>query len=424
MNLEQTAEQALGCVWLWPEIRPLLSTDLLFDALVEARTIDFPELPAALMAQLCQRLWLFPPSQEEAEKWLKKAEILWGRGLFWMEVTKWAKGQEGERTYQLSDMVLKYARSEIEQVTVHCLRDILYKWSQAHGVIAFIKEGMGTDAPRLEDTLLPFRLGVSCPYEAEADFGMKSAIMAIGGESRFREVPSLSFPTMGKKLPKWMDGKSGGLSIWYALLAKGKELPVMPLDIGLAGCLIEGSTALHYHANPRHFVAKKWDLFRRARVPAVVLPDTMGNAGPGPHECTLWPLSESLVPYMNDLLQSQIYRYPDAKVLRRIEGGLVYYEEELDIVKTYALLRQMELKCTQAGNGAHQVNLLAYICCCRLQREPEATEREDRVLQIPRALLREYSLHLLRAGNVAGDPSRPRLRAQSDKLKAMATSGT
>ena len=416
MTLEYSADEALGYIDDWPYSLPLLATGLIFRA-IEAKSGD-PYLRAALMAELCHRLWLFPPSSMEAEEWRGKVEALWGGSLFWDAVVKWAENQALSRTYVLPRKVQECAKCEIEQITVCELMDILHKWRESHGVIAFLEEGeTDADVPPRESTLLPFRLVESSKYASSNNFGLEAAFKAAGGREKFDKKPSLCFLTMPPKLPKWMDGKSGGLPIWYALLAIDNSLPVMPLDIGLAGCLNPQLASLDYRHNPGHKVAKKWDLFHRAKVPLIVLADTMENMGPGPCKCTLWPHSEILSFRMSKLIQSQIDRYPDAKELRRIEGCLVNFDDELNLEEAYASLRGIESKCNNDGNTAHKINLLAYICCCRLEYESEITEREGRILGIPQELHGEFALNMKRAANIAGGNAKERMKKLAAKLE-------
>jgi hypothetical protein len=419
MSLGLTAEEALNCVCRWFSARPLLSTELIFSAL-EAKSGDFPELPAALMAELCQRLWMFPPSLEEADEWRDRIEVLWGRSSFWSEYATWALGQADDRTYELPNAFEHRARNKIEQATFHCLCDILLKWRQSHGVIAFIKnEGMAADAPPIEDTLLPFELTHAKYHDKVADFGLDSAFLAIGGRHTLSVVPSLCFPTMGRELPEWMDGISGGLPLWFALLATEKSLPIMPLDVGLAGCLSPRHPSLDYHATPAHIVRRKWDLFRRAQVPVVVLPDTGGFHGQQQSTWQFWRPSIPLGQMMQEFVEGQAQRHPDAQLLTHFEKCIVYGDEEIDIEKAYLKLSEMRQRLHGNPEIGRRLIVLLYACCCRLDQGPQAGELEDQLRKIPPPIISEYRQNVRFAAIIAGGVARDRMLILVAEMKGV-----
>ena len=421
------AEHALKCVRLWYGSLPLLSTELLLRAL-EAKSGDYPEFPAALLAELCQRLWLFPPPVENIELWLERLGPGLKRSQFWARYAAWACNQANDRTYKIPDDIINSAHTELEKTTAEYMKNLFCKWHQSHGVIAFVRKGVEPEAdawenlPPMSDTLLPFRLVAVNLHEPEADYGMRAALDAMNRANNL--VPYfLQFPTMHRLLPPWMVGESGALAIWYTMLARNRSLTCRALDIGLSGCLRKFDTShLDPERNTADIIIRKRDLFRSARVPVVILPSTW-NLGPPPRGFNYWPQSEPPRPRMEELLSWQVALHPDAKELKRIETCLVDGEDELNIAETLIILQEMEEKCTQYVNTAHQINLLAFVCCCRLQREPEATKREQRILQIPRDFLGDYSLNVRRSAYVAGAPAKPRLLGLAARLKTMAAIG-
>jgi hypothetical protein len=403
MNYGIWAGSALKCVDRWLSSLPFLSEDILFQAL-PAKTGDYPEFPADILTELFLRRWLYPPTVEEADRWLYRIAPHLHRSRFAALFAKWVVQQSDRRAYEIPRNILYEAKSEIEVVLVHALQDGFYKWREAHGVIAFLvpkmppNEEAWEETPPIEDTLLPFRLIDRNLHEPVADFGKRAAVLAQGMR---RDGPSpddifLHFPTMPKKLPPWMEGESGALAIWYALRANNNALPRKTLDVGLAGCLGAYSTlpTLDYRANPDHLVLRKWELFRRARVPIVVLPDTMGAGGPSSHECTLWPHSQPIGSHVDDLLDRQSALHPDAKVIKHIEACLIEGEEELELVGTLRILTEMERRNACREELACRINFLAYICSCRLKREPEAAVREQRILDLSTAEIRDLPLQL------------------------------
>ena len=416
MSFPATPDQALQIVCSWYGALPVLSTELLFQAL-EARTGDFPELPGALMGQLLQRIWLYPPSMEEQEEFLRKANRLWGRSPFWSECASWAAEQETERTYDVPPALARAAHSEIEIASLGSLQGLLNRWSQCAGTIAFVAEGIPDgDAPPLEDALVPFRLVGGTMHDAQADFGCEAAVFASGARRKMLSVPFLHFPTMGRSLPPWMRGGSGAPAIWFALLADQNALAIRPLDIGLAGCLLHWSDGFDSHANPGHLVLRKWNLFRQAKVPTVALPDTMGFAGPSACECSLWPHGEPLGTRIHKLLQTQLEGDPDAQELRRIHGCLIDGEGEIELESAYRILLEMEAKASLSKDKAIRILVLAYICCCRLGREVEALEREQRILSLPISEIGDLPIQL-RCAYAISEGTAPRLLTFAADLK-------
>lgn len=416
MSFPATADQALQIACRWYGAMPLLSTELLFQAL-EARTGDFPELPGALMGQILQRLWLYPPSLEEQERFLLKVQGLWGNGPFWHECANWAAGQETERTYAVSPALGNAARSEIEIAALSALIGLLNRWNQCTGTIAFIAEGVSDgDAPPLEDALLPFRLVGGMMHDAQEDFGYEAAVFASGARRNMLSVPYLHFPSMGRTLPPWMRGSSGAPAIWFALLAEQNALASRPLDVGLAGCLMHWSNGFDDYANPGDLVLKKWHLFQRAKVPAVALPDTMGRAGPTPRECALCPCGEPLGNRLQSLLKAQLERHPDAKELRRIHASLIDGEDDVELASAHRTLLEMEAKTPLRKDTAIRIHLLAYVCCCRIGREAEALEREQRILSLPKSEIGDMP-DQLRIAYAISEGAAPRLLAFAAALK-------
>ena len=416
MSFPVTADQALQTVCRWYGVMPLLSTELLFRAL-EARTGDFPELPGVLMGQILQRLWLYPPSMDEHERFLLMTQSLWGHGSFWREAAKWAAGQEAERTYDVPSALDRAASCEIEIAALYALKGLLNRWRQCTGTIAFVAEGVpGDDAPPLEDALIPFRLVGGKMHDAQEDFGYEAAVFASGARRKMLSVPSLHFPTMSRTLPPWMRGGSGAPAIWFALLAEQNALAGHPLNIGLAGCLMHWSDGFDSHANPGHLVLRKWNLFRRAKVPTVALPDTMGFAGPSAYECALWPHGESLGTRIEKLLQTQLEGDPDAKELRRIYGCLIDGEGEIELESARRILLEMEAKASLSKDTAIRILVSAYICCCRMGREAEALEREQRILSLPICEIGDLPIQL-RSAYVISDGVAPRLLTFAAALK-------
>ena len=416
MSFPATADQALRTVCRWYGAMPLLSTDLLFRAL-EARTGDFPELPGALMGQILQRLWLYPPSMEEQEEFLRKANQLWGRSTFWSECASWAAEQETERTYDVPPALARAAHSKIEIASLGSLQGLLNRWSQSTGTIAFVAEGIPDgDAPPLEDALVPFRLVGGTMHDAQADFGYEAAVFASGARRKMLSVPFLHFPVMGRSLPPWMRGGSGAPAIWFALLAEQNALSSRPLDVGLAGCLMHWSDGFDSYANPGHLVLRKWNLFRRAKVPTVVLPDTMGLAGPSARECTLWPHGEPLGTHILKLVQLQLEGDPAAKELWRIYGCLIDGEGEIELESAYRILLDTEAKAPLSKEKAIRIHLLAYVCCCRTGREAEAMEREKHILSLPISEIGDLPIQL-RCAYAISEGAAPRLLAFAATLK-------
>lgn len=416
MSFPVTADQALQTVCRWYGAMPLLSRELLFCAL-EARTGDFPELPGTLMGQILQRLWLYPPSLEEQERFLMKAQGLWGNGPFWHECASWAANQESDRTYDVPPTLEHAARSEIEIAALSTLRGLLNRWNQCTGTIAFIAESVSEgDAPPLEDALLPFRLVGGKMHDAQEDFGYEAAVFASGARRKMLSVPSFHFPTMGRTLPPWMRGGSGAPAIWFALLAEQNALAGHPLDVGLAGCLMHWSDGFDDYANPGNLVLRKWNLFRRAKVPTVALPNTMGHAGPNTRECALWPQGEPLGKRMQTLLQALLDRDPDAKELRCIHDSLIDGEGDIELEPAHRTLLEMEAKARLRKDMATRTLVLAYICCCRMGREAEAQEREQRILSLPKSEIDDLPIQL-RCAYAISEGTAPRLLAFAATLK-------
>lgn len=416
MSFPVTADQALQTVCRWYGAMPLLSRELLFCAL-EARTGDFPELPGTLMGQILQRLWLYPPSLEEQERFLMKAQGLWGNGPFWHECASWAANQESDRTYDVPPTLEHAARSEIEIAALSTLRGLLNRWNQCTGTIAFIAESVSEgDAPPHEDALVPFCLVGGMMHDTKEDFGYKAAVNASGAHKKMQSVPFLHFPTMCRTLPLWMRGGSGAPAIWFALLAEQNAFAVRPLDVGLAGCMGIKPDRFHDHANPGHLLLRKWSLFRRAKVPTVALPDTMGLAGPRPQECALWPHGEPLGRRMENLLQAQLERHPDAKELRRIYGCLIEGDDGIELESARRTLLEMEAKASLSKDTAIRILVSAYICCCRMGREAEAQEREQRILSLSKSEIGDLPIQL-RSAYVSSNGTAPRLLAFAATLK-------
>lgn len=418
MSFPATADQALRTVCPWYGALPFLATKLLFHAL-EARTGDFPELPGALMGQILQRLWLYPPSFEDQEAFLRETQRLWGHSPFWHECASWAANQKSDRTYDVPPALGNAARSEIEIASLSALKGLLNRWNQCTGTIAFIAEGVSDgDVPPLEDALLPFRLVGGKIHDAQADFGYEAAVFASDACRKMLPVPFLHFPTMGRTLPPWMRGGSGAPAIWFALLAEQNALASQPLNVGLAGCLAPGSDKFDDAANPGHIVLQKLNLFRRAKVPTVVLPDTIRYGGPNARECALWPTGEPLGSRMKHLLKEQMERSPDAKEIRRIYESLIEGEGDIGIESAYRTLLEMEAKTPLRKEAATRILVLAYICCCRMGCEAEALAREQRILSLPLSEIHDLPIQILSACNFAGS-SAPQLLAFAKRLKKM-----
>lgn len=423
MSLELSAEKALKLVGQWFSARPLFSTDLIIRAL-GAQSGDYPELPAVLMAELCQRLWMFPPSVEEADDWRDRIKTLWGHSAFWPGCARWAQGQADKRTYELPDDLVQLAHDQLEKETVNYLRGILLKWNHSDGVIAFIKkEGMVADAPPIEDALLPFKLTADIYHKKPTDFGLDDAFLAIGGRGTCGAEYLLCFPTMGRELPEWMDGKSGGLQLWFSLLAKDRLLPVKPLEIGLAGCLSQGTWSLDYHANREHIVRRKWDLFRRANVPIVVLPETRDSQGQKRNNWQFWRTNEDLRHRMDEFVEGQAQRYPDEKQITHFQNAILYGEEEIDIEEAQNKLAEMRQQIHSNPEMGHRLDVLLYACCCRLGQGQQARELEDRLRRIPPPKIKEHRINVRLSANIAGGVAKARMLKQVDEMKRVEEQG-
>lgn len=401
MNCHTSATSALKCIGHWFGALPLLSEELLFRAL-PAKTGDYPELPSTILAELFMRRWLYPQPPESNREWLDKLNLYLRPSQFADHYAAWTASQATKRTYEIPENVLDFARDELEIALVHELRDGFQKWDSAHGTIAFLSQGLTpsedqrNDKPPVADVLLPFRLDDHNHHDPAADFGKRSAILAAVETKRGWVDHSklfIHFPTMSKRLPGWMGGESGSLAIWFAYCANQCALPRKALDVGLAGCCSQDGQLRHWD-NPSQIVRRKRDLFRRAHVPEIVLPGTMENKDPAAVSCILWPLNTPLGSLMDDLLNRQMSLHPDTRKLEHIESCLIWGEDDICIEDAHRTLVEMEDAKKCSSESARHINFLAYICCCRMQREPEATARERRILEMPRSEIGDMPLEL------------------------------
>lgn len=425
MSFGTGADSALRCICWWYGSLPLLADELLFQAL-PAKTADYPELPVAILAELFLRRWLYPQPFESNEEWQKRLAPHLHHSQFAAQFAHWAAAQVNERTYEMPNAILDTVDSELENALIQTLKDGLNKWADAHGVIAFLGSGITPEedrwrtTPPMADLLLPFRLVDRNLHQPVADFGRRAAVLANNMSSQWVNLDDvfLYFPTLSARLPEWLGGESGALAIWFALRANECALPRKALDIGLAGCLGRWSATatLDYGANDRQVVRRKWEIFKRARVPIIVLPDTMGYGGPDRDECMLWPHSQPVKSCMDDLLSRQMALHPDTKELKRIESCLIEGEEDIHLEIAHRTLVEMEFKRHPGKETARRINFFAYICCCRMGRDAEAMQRERRILELPAAETRDFPIQL-RSAYAIGDGTAPRLLALAVILK-------
>lgn len=425
MNFGTGAGAALGCICQWYGWLPLLCEDLLFRAL-STKMGDYPELPASILAELFMRRWLYPQPPEFSGEWLGKLAPYMPRSRFAAQYAQWATSQANGRTYEMPETMLAIASNELEIALVHALRDGLGKWADAHGIIAFLgpgimpEEDLWETTPPMADVLLPFRLVDRNLHEPVADFGRRAAVIANNMKERRTNLDDVYvyFPTLPARLPQWMEGESGALAIWFALRANEFGLPRRALDIGLSGCLGRWSATatLDYRTNDSHVVRRKWTMFKRARVPVVVLPDTMVYGGPRPDECVLWPHSQPVGHLMDNLIKQQMALQPDAKEIRRIEAALIEGEEDVNVELAHQTLVGMESKKALGKESARRINFLAYICCCRLGQDVEAMGREQRILDLLAPETRDMAFQL-RCAYAISEGNAPRLLSLAAILK-------
>jgi len=419
------SELALNCIRRWWDSLPLLSTDLLFQSL-EARTGDYPELPAAILGELYQRCWLFPDDSSDIFKSLEWWGAQLGRSQFQKYFLEWAESQLDKRTYEMPPYILRSVNTEIEKVMVHYLQDYFCKWREAQGVIAFLSqqsisldEDAWQETPPIEDILLPFNLLPEPRHEPDADFGKKSAFLAnikIKGNLTNPNELFLNFSTLGKGLPDWMKGGSGALAIWFALQVKERSLPSRALDVGLAGYLNPESTALDYHRNQEHLLRRKLDLFRRAKVPIIVLPDT-GTQKDYYKNCQLWPHSQPIGSRMQELISSQIIHNPDIDQLLDIAACIVDLKESIDYEDAYLKLMGMMSKPSFGKESKYLLNVLVYACCCQLGRGEEAKEMEACLRHIPSEFIGEYWVKVRRAGIGIGGVAKEQMLKLAEDMR-------
>jgi hypothetical protein len=186
------------------------------------------------------------------------------------------------------------------------------------------------------------------------------------------------------------------------MLARNRSLTCRALDVGLSGCLRKYDNPAHLDPdrNTADIIIRKRDLFRSARVPAVILPSTW-NLGPPPHGFQYWPQSESLGRRMQEFVDSQTQRDPAAKELSHLEKCLVDGQEEILAEAAYRKLIELRPKLDKTEDAHHRFNLLCFICCCNADRENEATEKEKELTAIPPEIIGEYWPKLISAAAYA-----------------------
>lgn len=382
---------------------------------------DYPELPGALIGELWMRKWLFPPDRREIESLKEKNERQWGRAVFWDYLAGWCYEQAKKRQYQPDDAIKEAADDDLQREVCNYLEDQLYSWRFSQGAIAFVVSSYWKlDIPPVENTLLPFRLVESLRHDPPADFGLKSAWAAMAGSDYREPGVFLDFPTLGKTLPNWMDGTSGGLPIWFGLETKKRELALQPLEIGLTGVMkpAGAGAALDRYGNPPEVIREKYFLFSAAKIPRLVLPDTLGPVQCHP-SCTVeyWETNACLRGKMKSFMEKYEQRIPQINSLNRYFSFLVEGDEEVEFepvdIRTDLLHRHK----TDTEATRQKLELLLYICSCRLNLETERLEYERKLSNWPLEELKTLQYNLKFAGLISPEPAQQYLLEMSTKIR-------